>query len=314
VAVLAAPSGEPLRLVRVGAFVGLAALVWAALFLLYERYPYIRVGADLVAAAKKQTLATSTLFSPQDRIRVLVLGNSKALAGFNPAEFARVAGPGAAAVNLGLPADSEFLPILETALKAGNRPTHVLIQVGWADDRRPPGWFQRLLDDNATVYALVPFRDLPRDIVTFTIANRGGLAEGYSHSREQVAQMLRDRGWYYIEGQKLTPSGALPPDYQLPTDTPQTVYRRGLSTSAWRYRQLERLSAAYGFKVVLTPPVFRTHELAPPPAARAAAGTTALGGEYLLYPPQLFSDPVHLNPLGARTYTDHLARLFLAAR
>ncbi|ANN72130.1 hypothetical protein [Bordetella bronchialis] len=301
---------------RAARFLAIAAAVWAVLDGLYAAFPMIRPGADIVMEAKFQSLVKGRLFSPEDRARVLVFGNSKTLAGFRPEDFDGAFRPGVRSYNLGLPGDARILPILEAALAAGNVPTHVLLTMAW-DDKPRPTLLDRLRDDETILYTLVPFRDLPRDITAFIVSSHFRFRERYEEGRHERDRMLAQRGWYFIKGQSYFPSGELPDDYAIPSDHPDEFLARPIPPASFVLDELDRLSRQYGFKVILVPGNTRRHAQAPAPAGdeRRALdiaghpGMRVIGPDYWVYPPKDYSDAVHLNPAGALAYTHDLARL-----
>jgi hypothetical protein len=306
------------RVVSVIRVVLLAAGVWLALQWCYTALPMIRPGADIVLDAKFESLARSVMFLPEDHRRVLVFGNSKAMAGFVPEQFDAALGGQTRSYNLGLPGDARFLPILKATLETGNIPTHVLLTMPW-DDKPEPSLLDRLRDDETVLYTVIPFRDLPRDIVTFVAASRLHFRERYQEGERERAHMLDQRGWYFIKGQQFFDNGELPADFAIPTDHPAQYAPRALPAASYALDELDRLARQYGFKVLLVPNNMRSHAAAAPPPADAlrSAGVPGhddmrvLGPDYWVYPPADFSDPVHLNPGGAAKYTHDLAQLVI---
>jgi hypothetical protein len=300
-------------------FAVLAALAWAVMDACYTKLPLIRPGADIVMAAKFDAMVKRRMFAPTDHYRVFVFGNSKTMAGFRPDEFDAAFPPGVRSYNLGLPGEARFLPILKAALAAGNVPTHVLLTIPW-DGKPAPTWLDRLRDDEAILYTLVPFRDLPRDAVTFLAASRLHMRERYEDAAHERARMLEQRGWYFIKSQSLFEGDALPDDYSLPTDHPAEFLPREIPPASFARDELEALARKYGFRIVMVPGNMRGHAEAAAPAAddnrlRAIAGNAAIriaGPDYWVYPAADFADPVHLNPRGATAYTHDLARLAAA--
>jgi hypothetical protein len=297
-------------------FVVIAALVWIALDWCYTKFPMIRPGADIVMEAKFQSLVKARMFSSEDRHRILVFGNSKTLAGFRPEEFDASFKPGVHSYNLGLPGDARILPILKAALAAGNIPTHVFLTVPW-DNKPKPTLLDYLRDDETILYTLIPFRDLPRDIVSFVATSHFQFRQRYQESRHERDRMLAQRGWYFIKGQSFFPSGELPDDYSIPTDHPDEFIPRAIPAESFVLSELDRMSRQYGFKVILVPGNMRRHAEAPAPVADEKrgvdipghAGMRVIGPDYWIYPPKDYSDAVHLNPIGATAYTRDLARL-----
>ncbi len=297
-------------------FAGLFALIWILLETCYETLPMIRPGADIVLDAKLKTLVKGQLFLPEDRYRILVFGNSKTLAGFKPDEFDAAFGGGVRSYNLGLPGDARILPILQAALDAGNVPTHVFLTIAW-DDKPKPTLFDKLRDEETILYDLIPFRDLPRDIVVFAVTSHLHFKQKYDEAVQERDKMLANRGWYYIKGQRYFSSGDLPEDYSLPTDRPDQFQARVIPNDSYVLSELTRLAQKHHFQVVLIPGNSRSHAAAPAPRAddarsmqvRGDSGFRVIGPDYWVYPPSNYSDPVHMNPDGASAYTHDLARL-----
>lgn len=311
-----AKTGASSRLWSIARFVGLFALIWVLFDVCYEALPMIRPGADVVMDAKYKTLVKGQLFLPADRYRVLVFGNSKTMAGFRPEEFDDVFGDTVRSYNLGLPGEPRFLPILQAALAAGNVPTHVFLTIPW-DDKPKPTFMDKLRDDETLIYALIPFRDLPRDVVVFTATSHLHFKQKYAEAVEERDKMLAHRGWYYIKGQSFFPSGELPDDYSLPADHPDEFLVRQVPDRSYIMGELNALAARYHFQVVLIPGNMRRHAEAAAPKSDEQRSTTVAGGsgfriigpDYWVYPPADYSDPVHLNPKGASAYTHDLAQL-----
>jgi hypothetical protein len=298
-------------------FLLLLALVWIALEACYEGLPMIRPGADIVLGAKFDTLATGALFAPADRFRIFVLGNSKTLAGFRPELFDAAFAGGMRSYNLGLPGDARILPILNAALEAGNIPTHVFLTIPWDGGPDKPTWLDRLRDDETILYTLIPFRDLPRDAITFVATSHFQFRQKYEDAADERKKMLAQRGWYFIKSQSFYPNDELPEIYDIPTDHPSEFLARAVPEVSYVRREIERLARQYHFEVVLIPGNVRYHAQAPAPQADAARNASLsgsgqvriIGPDYWVYPAKDFSDPVHLNPNGAQDYTRDLAQL-----
>lgn len=298
-------------------FLSLAAGVWVCCDAFYSHFLYIRPGSDLVHRLKTDKLSRARLFDANARIRVLAFGNSKTMAGFMPAVFAPAAGPDVETYNFGVPGDAAFMDLLQTLLANGARPTHILVQVPWSDAPPPRPW-DWIKDDYHIIHLLVPFRDMPRDMLAFAIeARQTGLRRAYAQMRDDMATVEKNRGWYFIKGQSHHPGDRLPADYQLPSDTPDAPAQRPISTASWEWTRLVALARQYHFSVFLIPPAYRTHEFRPSGDALSRETILAknpdvriIGPDYYLMPPPSFSDPVHLNPQGAKAYSLYLAALF----
>jgi hypothetical protein len=301
----------------VAKFVGSLMLMWLLLFATSVMLPFIKPGSDIIAAAKFKNMVTERMFGPQDRYRVMLFGHSKLLASARPRELDATMGPGFRSYNLGLPGEPRFLPILESALRAGNIPTHVLLTLPWDAKEEPGGVLDALRDDSAIASLVMPFRTLPRDAALFAFQNRNHLAEAVREVDVQRQGMLEQRGWYFIKSQSRYENDRLPDDYTLPTDRPTRIEVRQLPDKSFVRQRLERLAQQYGFQILLIPVTSRIGEYARAPISDQARFATIstepliriVGPDYLSYPPAYFADPQHMNPDGARVYTADLARL-----
>jgi hypothetical protein len=304
----------------IAAFAALFVAIWLLLYATYEGLPFVRPGSEVVLNAKFEELATGRMFQPEHRQRLMFFGNSRLLSGFRPLEFDTTLGSATRSYNLGLPGELQFLPILETALNAGNVPTHVFLTIPWNDKTHSPGWGDLLRDDAAVSKALFPFKTLPRDAALFMYQSKFRFAEAARAIAAQRDAMLAQRGWYFIAAQSHYPGDRLPENYRLPTDRPALVERRNVPRLSLSREHLEGLAVRHGFQIIFIPGYYRTEEFAPSPTGD---GTSPLvlsdaplirvtGPDYWLYPPTSFADPVHLNPTGASTYTAALAELLKA--
>jgi hypothetical protein len=275
----------------------------------------VRNGADLVAESKVAYLESRPVFSPNAPARVLAFGNSKILAGFNPAVYDPAIAPKAESFNAGLPGKSEFIDFLKGILASGARPTHILVQSRPLDER-PRTWLDYATHDKLLINLLLPFRALPRDLTLFLAAARreGGIVRAYEENALTVSQVIAARGYYFIKSQSLFPDDRLPDDYHLPTDSPKLAPLPGIEPNAPAFKELAGLSAAYGFKVIFIPSAYRIGEAAPAEANSEASpplppGFYVAGPSHWLFETRYFSDPVHFNKEGASLYSRRLAEI-----
>ncbi|WP_162250098.1 MULTISPECIES: hypothetical protein [unclassified Bradyrhizobium] len=306
---------------RASLFVLLFGAVWIALGAAYVLLSFLRPGSVVIAEAKFDTLVKSPMFDQQDRHRIMVFGYSKILSAFRPRDLDAELGPRVRSYNLGLPGEVRFLPILEAALAAGNIPTHVLLTIPWDGKDEADGLAALLRDDNRLAGTLFPFRTLPRDAALFIFQNRKRLGEAVRDVEAQRSVMIDDRGWYFIKSQSHYPDDRLPPDYSLPTDNAARAQPRPIPERSHVRDRLEQLARQHGFQVIFVPGLFRTGEAAPCPPGDQLRMTVMserplirlFGPDYFVYPPTLFADPQHMNPIGAKVYTADLARLLKAS-
>jgi hypothetical protein len=304
-------------------FALLCAAVWISLYALYIRFPYLQSGSDIVTMAKRSHSLTHPLFDNDAHTRILVFGDSKTLAAFNPRVFDdQLAQDGISgkvqSVNEGLPGDRRFVVYLEQLLASGIRPTHVLAQFSPIEADHETTWSEWLQHDKMIVDTLFPFRTLPRNLALFLFSapGHGGISEFYRESARQTEQVIRDRGYFFIRGQSHFQGDRLPDEYSLATDAPTHTYSRTIDTRPIALARLSALSQRYGFKVIFFPVPYRTGEFAPAPTRQSAvAGIAAwpqfviAGEDYWLMPPRYFSDPIHTNTGGAEIYSARLASL-----
>jgi hypothetical protein len=273
--------------------------------------------------AKRSHSLTHPLFDNDAHIRILVFGDSKTLAAFNPKVFDdQLARDGISgkvqSVNEGLPGERRFVVYLEQLLASGIRPTHILAQFSPVEADHETTWREWLQHDKMIVDTLFPFRTLPRNLALFifSASEHGGISEFYRESARQAEQVIRDRGYFFIRGQSHFQGDRLPDDYRLATDTPTRAFSRAIDTTPIAFARLAALSQRYGFKVIFFPTPYRIGEFAPAPIPHSAvAGIAAwpqfviAGEDYWLMPPRYFSDPIHTNTSGAEIYSARLASL-----
>jgi hypothetical protein len=164
---------------------------------------------------------------------------------------------------------------------------------------------------------LFPFRSLIGDTVHFLARSwsRGGPIAYYAYGSAQLDAAIAQRGYYFIAGQSHFPDHRLPADFHLPSDSKTRVLSRRCSMSSPGYKRLKKLQAAAKFKVLFVPGAERVaswgkpHE--PSKLVNEFQGSfiEIVGPDYWLFANQYFSDPVHLNPSGARKYTERLWEL-----
>lgn len=292
--------------------------VWILLFGLQHLLPFVQNGGGVVGQVKHQMAAGGRLFGAADRYRLLAFGNSKTLAGLNPEIFEHEIGDHVHVVNLAVPGEDRFVNLLEEALLAGNRPTHVLLQMLPKRLEEETVW-STIKDNKQMINLIFPFRNYVRDLIIFLFETGSplNLSRHYRSNANQITQLIADHGYYFIKSQSRYPDDRLPDDYSLPTDHPKVVLRRDGDTDAPEFQRLYRLAERYDFDILLVPVVSRRGEYAAPDLPEDAL-TAALqpfrrirvvSPPYLLYEPEYFSDPIHLNPAGARRYSVELADL-----
>ena len=314
------PADRRLSWPRLGLFLVLLALPGIALSWIHDSFPFVRPGYELVVEDKARMAREGGIFAPGDsrRPRVAVFGSSVALSGFVPRLFEELSGGTVDAYNMGLPGSVLYFDQLESLVRSGQKPTHVVVTNPWGGDD-PPRGLALVFNDSALRDAVAPFHDTPRDLVLFALRARtaGGWAKLYDDTRHVLTALREDKGFHFIKSQSHYPNDALPDDFRLPSDRPDEVRWRTFHASGAPFERLCRLARDHGIKVLIVPRYLRRGEGAEPPAAdtvaaeqlRAHPEIEVVGPTYWLLPPALFSDPTHTNPAGARDYTARLWHL-----
>jgi hypothetical protein len=306
------------------ALAGFAAL-YALFFFLFQQFPYVQSGANLVGDMKHRLAREGNAFTSKrgSRLHVMAFGYSKTLAGFIPAQFdeamAAEGFPAIESYNFGLPGDSLFVADLETMAARGTAPDIALLTFPWPEKNPPaPGIFHFINDDRDVMEKLFPFRHLPRDALIMLVeaGSLRGMKGLYEASENSVKQVVADRGYYFIARGSHYPHDELPADFKAPYDVPTKIDPRPVGLGPV-YQQLAGVLSAHGIKCIFVPKYYREGEYAVPAAinadtARIVAQTHDVfleGPDYWLYPNRFFSDPVHANRKGAQVYTRQLAAL-----
>jgi hypothetical protein len=301
------------------------AVLWLIFFALYEGLPYLSSGAAVVYRVKIKQEVQGTVFpSGPAKVRIMIFGNSKVLAGFIPDRFDTLAahdGLSAVSYNSGYPARDSFVPELSRIISHGQVPQVLLLTSLWKAGNQRFDPFKVVTDDHEMAGILFPFRFLIRDTFSFLITSRehGGPLEFYRKCRNNVGTMLQDRGYYFIEEQSHYRGNSLPDDYKLPTDTPNSVISRMGDPDASELRELNRLIVQNKIHCYYVPTYRRQNEAAAPPSTNQAfadllqhySECKSIGPDYFLYPNRIFSDEAHLNRDGAQVYTDSLYQLLV---
>ncbi len=298
-------------------FFAASAVVWIFLYGVTWVFPFVQNSSAAITARKVDYLTSQPVFSAEAKIRILAFGNSKILAGLDPAVFRATLSPDIEVFNAARPGTDEYIVLLKRILARGTSPTHLFVQ-DLPHDEHEESWRDYLSHDKRLVDMLFPFRDFPRDLAQFLVSSRkeGGIRKSYKEHAQAVDRVIADRG-YFFKGRAQFPGDRLPDDYRLPTDNPGSAPPRLIDPDAPPFRELARLSAAYRFKVIFVPSPFRKGEVAAPDpsetdrveALSQAPNFFVAGPAVWVLEPRFFSDPWHLNRNGAQLYSRHLAEL-----
>lgn len=296
--------------------IGLFVIFWLGFYALHTGLPYLTNGSDIIDQAKIHMEEHGQIFPADPAVtRVMIFGDSKVMAGFMPRQFDRMAagrGWRVSSFNAGLPGTDVFLPQLKAIAGNGQAPDILLLTLPWTD---PPGEdaFHLVREDHRVIHALFPFRFWLRDATAFLMnAHRyGGIHAGYREAEHNQRLVQVDRGYYLIEEQSHFPSGRLPSQFRLPTDTPRKMKLRVAPPVDSQTRELSRLVTRYHMRCLYVPQYYRMGEFAAPHPINAAFAASiqqatpchVVGPDYFLYPSGDFSDQTHVNGDGARLYT-----------
>ncbi|HTI71400.1 MAG TPA: hypothetical protein VMF06_15620 [Candidatus Limnocylindria bacterium] len=305
---------------RLGKLTLLLGALWGLYYALHMGFPYIRNATDLIYEAKLEHAIRHPLFRDGVPCRVLILGHSQILSGFQPDRFDALAGTQVASYNMGLPDERRFVDNLEKLLASGQRPTHVFITCSWQPDRHSTrGIFNFIESDTEFLQAVFPFRRMPRDFVLFLLRARGhgGVAANYKYARKSVDDVVRDRGYYFIEGQSHYPGDRIPEDFRAAADNPNFVATREVRPEGQEFKRLMAMADKYDFQLYFVPVYGRPGQFAVPPvqndetarAIKPYPRLHLLGPDYWIYPRRNFSDQLHVNRDGAAKFTEDLYQL-----
>jgi hypothetical protein len=300
-------------------------ILWCAFFGLYSATPYLRNASDVVKFAKQKYVSGGEAFPESaTATKIAVFGNSKVLSGFIPDEFDRLAsrdGNRTYSYNAGFPSqsESEFIDELETMTDRGVSPDIVLLAYTWESKPRHLSPFKLSSDDNHLANAIFPFRFFARNLSRFAVSSKrfGGLRAFYLKTKAASDRVLRSRGYYFIEELSQFPNNRLPSTYTLPSDHPNAVTPRNPDFNSAELDRLNRVIEKHHIRCLFIPEHARSTAAAPASSNDAEfAGSLAqhstcrtLGPDYFSYSPVLYSDDLHLNPEGARGYTEDLYKL-----
>ncbi len=305
---------------RLAWLVALFIVLWCGFYACWRIFPFLETGSEVMYKSKLQALSQQRLLDPEARYRVVMCGSSISLSGFIPDLFDRLFGQGCRSYNMGLPERNDYMPVIREMIKNGDRPTHLLLQVPWPNRIHPESFLEKFKSDDFIMNGLFPFRKLPRDLAIFAVLSRqnGGFKAYYEAKKQTVEQMLKDRGYYFIEGQSRYPDHRLPEGVTFQTDKPDKVKKRRVSTQSLAFKELRELAETHNIKILLMPAFYRANYLAEPPAHNTAVADVladfprfhVLGPDYFRYGNRYFSDSLHVNREGAERYTKQIYDLF----
>lgn len=317
---------EVMLLLRRAVLLGFILLAcWLGCCWVWRAFPEIVPGSLRVYDEKLSTIQRAALFPMDAQRRILVVGHSYTMAGFEPLVFDRLGSNDCSAFNLGLPVTVfgrriyKLDEILDMLQKSGNVPTHVLVtwRAPWPPDLSQPKptawtWITPKYDSSVAMQKLFPFKQLGRDGLIFLArsCSHGGPSAFGQACNNEVSKMLHNRGYYFMKSDSIYPNDELPVGFCARDDSPNLSMGRDLRE--WEEFISSMKTRANGPRILLVPNYYRENSCAPAPdneplrEVLGKYGVEVVGPDYWQYPNRMFSDAAHLNPTGAEVYTKDL--------
>ena len=303
---------------RLSFTIALGIVFYIGLFTIHRLLPYIRVGSEIVTYAKLHFINTESIFPPNAKRRLVILGDSRVLSGFIPALFDELSRGTIYSYNLGIPDTKMFIPLIENIINRGQIPTDIFITISWQElPKKNPLVF---IDNDNEIIKKLPFRHLIRNLFIFghRSRHRGGIRKLYDENKQSAKDVLKNRGYYFIAGQSFYKNDELPEDFSFKSDQPDNYCARGVPPKNELYKKLTHMLEAHSINAYFVPIYSRTGACKPNPepnveltkAFENNSRIQVIGPDYFSFPNKLFSDPVHLNRNGAKVYTTKLWELY----
>ncbi len=299
---------------RIVAFCILTFSCWLLMYGTWRALPFVQAGFEQIYSLKSRIISEGRVFPSGLPRRLVILGDSRVLSGFNPDQFDALSGGSIYSFNLGLPNASQFLAVLELLVANGEAPTHVLLTFPWSEKKDRVSLSALLRDDQAMLNRLFPFRHIARDIAKFAVRSvgQGGLGSYRDSVMGLVERAKKDRGYFFMAAMSHFPDDRLPDDFYIESERPDFVFSRAYSFEDPNFFRLLKIGKEHNIRFIIVPTYYREGLYAPAGSNRADRialrkhGIELLGPDYWLYPNRSFSDPTHLNPNGAEAHTRRL--------
>ncbi|MCG3204219.1 MAG: hypothetical protein KCHDKBKB_00929 [Elusimicrobia bacterium] len=302
-------------------------------------------GVFLVIHEKRKWAKERHMFDPQKK-SVIFLGNSVQLAALKPQDFDNATQQKTQSFNFSLPAlpIGPGLFVLQSLCQSWGKPDYIVVRIV-TDNSRIPGlfdtnavqgiggreFFSYLFRRSNKAFALNGIFPLRMNIggtlkyLKNLVLDPEDIHRTYSENRSILDQLRADRGWYYIEQQAIFPDGRLPDDYALVDPkhlTPLVPDPFEWSPDAY-FKQFLDYTAEQGIKILLISSVYREGTAAPwasqppefieIPKHYPHVYVSKHSWERKFLPNRFWSDKTHLNPEGARLYSQMIAADFMDA-
>lgn len=301
------------------AFIFLLSLVflYGLFYVIDDKNLYLKDGSGAVNKTKRQVLSNQAAKDKTDKPLLFFIGDSRIMSGFVPEVFDSLSGEMVKSYNFAMGGEQMY-SVFEYLKRMEVKPDILLIQQTWPEasaqkmDLMPIG--------DLSMKDLLPFKSLVRDMMIF--AGRGmkqgySLPEYYRLTQGYCETMLSNRGYFFIASEALFPNHQLPEDYQLSADDATKITHLELDPSGKYFKKIRQYALENDIKIIVAPECRRKGERknADPSAIRnreSLSGDPHIyvtpGPPYHLLDNKYFSDARHLNPEGARKWTQMLYR------
>ena len=301
-------------------------------------------GAALVCETKRDMVRSGAIHYETGKTNVLFMGTSRILAGINPTFFDQLAGGKTFSYNLALPAlpISSAYFVLKDYLGKNPAPEYIVMQLSINQCRRCTLFnyysSQGLtrLDELYSLFINSPAKSIvinylfPFRMYKFfsfrylynSVFHSSRLEEVRDFNRGILSRMKKERGYYFIEEQAVSPDNRLPDDFgeeQNFNAAPEkkSEYDPFLDPFAGKFFDL---TAKKAIKVLLMQPVYRENQCLQYEEIPAQfqlvlnrydhVHTAKQGWKLKFYQYRFFSDKTHLNREGARQFTTEIYKEF----
>jgi hypothetical protein len=293
-------------------------------------------GAALVCQTKREMVRRGSVRYKENKINVLFLGTSRILAGIVPALFDGLSGEETYSYNLALPAlpisSSYFL--LKDWLEKNPAPEYVVMELyinrcrectlfNYYANQGLVRWgelfsiFRHSPSKTIIVDFFFPFRMYKFFSVRYiynSMFHPSRLWQVRAKNRIILERMRKERGYYFIEEQAVSPDNRLPVDFEE-AERPNFPGKKS-EFAPFIDPYVERffdLTAKEGIKVLLIQPAYRKNQLLQNEKIPRQwleilrrynhVYASRQGWKLTLYDNQYFSDKTHLNRIGSQEFT-----------
>ena len=298
-------------------------------------------GASIVCEKKREAVRQNQWDIPNNKENVLFFGASGILSAVIPHVFDSVMDQKTYSLNLALPAlpIGSYYHCLLDYLESNPPPENIIMAyhvesnpillfdtyanqgIDYPDEVL--SYFFNRADKNQTVNYLLPMHVYRTSIFKYlynSLADPDNIEQRRQANQRIIQKMLKDRGYYLIMEQSRFPEGRLPDDFKAKSDCPDCEMKMYDPDSDVYVEKFFRLTQKHNINVFLVSyPVregaYKQFDAVPDPIRKLDARypNISLPGEgwkIPFYENKYFSDPHHLNYMGAEKYTRKVATMF----